>query len=122
MRKHAIWFVTLCVAVSGGCNDRDSQDMQGQMPDVAASESDAGAMDLATTQEVRRRIEADDSLSGTAQSVTIQTDDGVVTLTGPVTDAREKAAIEMIARQTQGVSRVENKLEVEDDVPAVPPI
>ncbi len=48
-----------------------------------------------------------------AKNVKIITQDGVVTLRGPVKSAEEKAMIASVAQKTGGVKRVDNQLEVE---------
>ena len=55
---------------------------------------------------------SDDSLSTTAKNVKIITNDGVVTLRGPVKSEHEKQAIAAKAQQVAGVQRVDNQLEV----------
>jgi hyperosmotically inducible periplasmic protein len=73
------------------------------------SESEA---DRTVTQEIRRAVVADDSLSTLAKNVKIITADGVVTLRGPVENPSEKQAIEAKARQFAGINKVDNQLEV----------
>jgi osmotically-inducible protein OsmY len=73
------------------------------------SESEA---DRTVTQQIRRAVVADDSLSTIAKNVKIITTDGVVTLRGPVQSPHEKAAIEAKARQFAGINQVDNQLEV----------
>jgi hyperosmotically inducible periplasmic protein len=68
--------------------------------------------DLRLTQEIRREVVKDDSLSTKAHNVKIITNDGVVTLRGPVDSAAEKARIQAKAEGVEGVKRVENELEV----------
>jgi hyperosmotically inducible protein len=68
--------------------------------------------DRAITQNIRKALTADDSLSTNAQNVKIVTNDGTVTLRGPVKSAKEKADIEAKAKQVAGVKRVDNQLEI----------
>jgi hyperosmotically inducible periplasmic protein len=68
--------------------------------------------DRAITQNIRKALTADDSLSTNAQNVKIITNDGTVTLRGPVKSAKEKADIEAKAKQVAGVKRVDNQLEI----------
>jgi len=69
--------------------------------------------DIAITKQIRRGVVDRDDLSVNARNVKIVTNDGVVTLRGPVADAREKAVIVMIANQATGVKRVDDQLEAE---------
>ena len=73
------------------------------------SESEA---DRTITQNIRKALTADDSLSTNAKNIKIITNDGTVTLRGPVKSAKEKADIEAKAKQAAGVKRVDNQLEI----------
>ncbi len=55
----------------------------------------------------------DTEMSVNAHNVKIVTQDGRVTLRGPVKDAAEKDAIEKIAVEVAGAGHVDNQLEVE---------
>jgi osmotically-inducible protein OsmY len=90
-----------------GKNVRD-RDGDTQTPDKQSN--DEG--DLEITRRLRREITADDSLSTNAHNVKIITENGIVTLRGPVDSAKEKAAIAAKAQKVQGVKRVENQLEI----------
>jgi osmotically-inducible protein OsmY len=68
--------------------------------------------DIAITQQIRKSVVARKGLSMDAQNVKIITRDGVVTLRGPVKNAQEKAAIAGVSTKTQGVTRVDNQLEI----------
>jgi hyperosmotically inducible periplasmic protein len=73
------------------------------------SESEA---DRTITQNIRKALTADDSLSTNAKNVKIISNDGVVTLRGPVNSQKEKADVEAKAKQVAGVRNVDNQLEV----------
>jgi osmotically-inducible protein OsmY len=68
--------------------------------------------DRTITQNIRRAITGDDSLSTNAKNVKIITNDGTVTLRGPVKSEKEKTEIEAKAKQVAGVKSVDNQLEV----------
>lgn len=68
--------------------------------------------DIKLTQEIRKAVVADDTLSTTAQNVKIITVDGIVTLRGPVKSDEEKAKIATKAEKIAGVGKVKNQLEV----------
>lgn len=68
--------------------------------------------DLKITQRVRQAVMADGSLSFTAKNVKIITQDGKVTLRGPVKTTQERDAIAAAARNVAGVTQVDNQLEV----------
>jgi hyperosmotically inducible protein len=68
--------------------------------------------DLKTTQEIRKAVVADGSLSFTAKNVKIITTGGKVTLRGPVKSAEEREKIAALARKFAGAANVDNQLEV----------
>jgi osmotically-inducible protein OsmY len=73
------------------------------------SESQA---DRTLTQQIRQAVVADKSLSTTAKNIKIITNNGVVTLRGPVKDSHEKEKIEVKAQQIAGTNNIDNQLEV----------
>jgi len=68
--------------------------------------------DLETTRRIRKAIVDDKSLSTYAHNVKIVTENGQVTLTGPVTSAQEQAAVAAKATQVAGSGKVINQTEV----------
>jgi hyperosmotically inducible periplasmic protein len=88
-------------------NERDRNDSTKTAGDQSENEADRKI-----TQEVRKSIVDDDKLSTSAQNVKIITNDGQVTLRGPVKTQEEKKAIESKAKQVAGVKNVENQLEI----------
>ena len=64
------------------------------------------------TAAIRREIMGDNNLSFTAKNVKIITVGTKVTLRGPVKSDQEKAVITALAKQTAGVSEIDNQLEV----------
>jgi osmotically-inducible protein OsmY len=71
--------------------------------------------DLAITQKVRQALMDDDTLSFNAQNVKVVTENGKVTLRGPVESDAEKRAIEAKVRAIGGVSNVDNQLEIKTE-------
>jgi hyperosmotically inducible periplasmic protein len=68
--------------------------------------------DLNLTQQIRKAIMADKSLSTNAKNVKIITANGVVTLRGPVNTPQEKATIEAKAQSIAGAHNVDSQLEI----------
>jgi len=68
--------------------------------------------DLKITQEIRKAVVGDGSLSFTAKNVKIITTNGKVTLRGPVKSADEREKIAAAARKVAGAANVDNQLEV----------
>lgn len=68
--------------------------------------------DLRLTQEVRRIIVSDDSLSPNAKNIKIITRNSVVTLRGVLDNNEERRAINSRIREIRGVRHVEDLTEV----------
>jgi len=68
--------------------------------------------DRTLTQQLRRELMADQSLSTDAKNIKVITSNGVVTLRGPVNTPKEKSTIEAKAQSIAGASKVDNQLEV----------
>ena len=94
-------------ADNSGKNVRDRQDNARTPGDQSNSKSD-----MAITQEVRKAVVADKALSTNAHNVKIITQNGVVTLRGPVKSPEEKDTIAAKAKQVAGVKNVDNQLEI----------
>jgi osmotically-inducible protein OsmY len=92
---------------NSGRNVRDRDDQKKTTGDQSENEADR-----TITQNIRRAVTADDSLSTNAKNVKIITNNGTVTLRGPVKSEKEKAEIEAKAKQVAGVKSVDNQLEV----------
>jgi hyperosmotically inducible periplasmic protein len=71
--------------------------------------------DMSITQQIRKAVVDSDKLSTNAKNIKIITQNGVVTLRGPVKTPEEKATIASVAQKTGGVKRVDNQLEIERD-------
>lgn len=69
--------------------------------------------DKLITRKIRQSLMEDNTLSPNAQNVSIVTENGIVTLKGPILQATEKTAIERKARSVEGVKDVHNHLEVQ---------
>ena len=68
--------------------------------------------DVEITRSIRKVLVDDDALGTNAQNVKVITVDGMVTLRGPVATAEEQTRIATIAKETVGVNRVVNELQV----------
>jgi hyperosmotically inducible periplasmic protein len=68
--------------------------------------------DIDITANIRKRV-VDTKMSVNAQNVKIITQDGKVTLRGPVKSEEEKTQIEKMAHEVAGASNVDNQLEVQ---------
>jgi hyperosmotically inducible protein len=77
-----------------------------------AQEQKENGPDRETTQKIRKAIVADKSLSTYAHNVKIITQNGRVTLKGPVQSEEDKKAIEAKAAEVAGESNVTSELQV----------
>jgi osmotically-inducible protein OsmY len=68
--------------------------------------------DIRIVEQIRREIARAPGLSLTARNIKVVTVSGEVTLKGPVLTSGERERILLIARQTAGVGRVKDELEV----------
>jgi hypothetical protein len=99
-----------------------SQDPQQTPPDNTKQNKDQSSptaddqkmnpADRAITQKIRKAIHEDNALSTYAHNVKIITQDGKVTLRGPVRSDEEKSSIEAKAVAVAGQGNVTNQLEV----------
>ncbi len=88
-------------------NERDSGGRTVTPMDQSENEGDR-----TITQRVRKVVVDNDGLSTNAHNVKIITQNGVVTLRGPVESSQEKNTIVAAAEMTPGVKRVDDQLEV----------
>jgi len=68
--------------------------------------------DRETSKQIRQAIEKDKSISMYGHNVKIITENGMVTLKGPVRSEEEKRAIEAKAAEIAGPDKVADQLEV----------
>lgn len=98
-------------AVDADNTGRNARDSDGNtLTPMDQGESEA---DRTITQQIRKAVVDHDTLSTNAKNVKIITQNGVVTLRGPVKSPEEKAAIASVAQKTGGVKRVDNQIEIE---------
>jgi osmotically-inducible protein OsmY len=72
----------------------------------------APAADRRATEEVRRRIAADETMSPQARQVEVTTSEGVVMLRGAIDSAEERTTLASLAESVPGVRRVEDRLQI----------
>ncbi len=88
-------------------NERDRSNAQ-----PTADQQKENRPDREITRDIRRSITQDKSLSSYAHNIKIISQNGMVTLKGPVRSEDEKSAIEAKAADVVGRERVTNQLEV----------
>jgi hyperosmotically inducible periplasmic protein len=77
-----------------------------------ADQQKENANDRQLTQQIRRAIVKDKSLSSDAHNVKIITQNGAVTLKGAVKSAEEKQTVESKAAEVAGADKVNSELQV----------
>jgi hyperosmotically inducible periplasmic protein len=88
-------------------NERDRNNAE---PTADQQKNDSADRNIA--QQIRQSVVKDKSLSTDAHNVKIISQNGMVTLTGPVRSEQEKSAIETKATAIAGADKVTSQLEV----------
>ena len=88
-------------------NERDRSDAT-----ETSGDQSNGSADLKITQAIRQALMKDSGLSMTAKNIKIITNNGQVTLRGPVKTAQEKAKIDKLAKSAAGGAKVDDQLDV----------
>jgi len=77
-----------------------------------ADQQKENASDREITRQIRRSITQDKGLSTYAKNIKVITQNGSVTLRGPVRSQEEKKSIESKANEVAGAGHVKNELQV----------
>jgi hyperosmotically inducible periplasmic protein len=80
--------------------------------EATADQQKSNRSDRDITQQVRKAIMEDKSLSTYAHNVKVITQNGMVTLKGPVRSEEEKRAIEAKAAEVAGSDKITNEMDV----------
>ena len=121
MKSRLIFSITVLALAICGCNSQNTNDAAQKVSNAAntvvnktsevaqnVNKSAGPALnDAGITAKIKAKILAD-NITGT----TVDTTDGVVTLTGSVGNDEEKAKAEKHAKDTEGVKSVKNELVV----------
>ena len=89
---------------------RNERDRSGETQ-TSGDQSNSSA-DLKITQAIRQALMKDGELSMTAKNIKIITDNGHVTLRGPVKNAQEKAGVDKLAKSAAGGAKIDNQLDI----------
>jgi hypothetical protein len=104
--------VAASVAAQAPDNTKVNRDRQAGA--TSADQQSNAKSDVETTREIRRAIVADKSLSTNAHNVKIITNEGKVTLKGPVMTNEEKQTVESKAGAIAGPANVISHISVKD--------
>ncbi len=113
--------LTVCVSLTAAPSARyqdtqqpaadNTKKNQDQTPPTADQQK-MNAADRTTTQKIRKAIHDDKSLSTYAHNIKVITQDGKVTLRGPVRTEEEKSNLQSKAVSVAGQDNVTNELEI----------
>ena len=92
---------------NSGINKRDARPEE-----LTAAQQSPQKSDVELTRLIRKNIISHHELSTNAHNIKIITQQGSVTLKGPVGSQHEKAIVEKIAREVAGVHNVLNELQI----------
>jgi hyperosmotically inducible protein len=82
-------------------------------PEATADQQKSNAADMKTTKDIRRSVMADKSLSSYAHNIKIISQNGIVTLKGPVrSDAEKKTLVAKAVAVTGSADRVTDEISV----------
>jgi osmotically-inducible protein OsmY len=70
--------------------------------------------DLKITQAIRQALMKDGQLSTTAKNIKVITENGQVTLRGPVKNVQEKARVDQLAKSAAGGAHIVDQLDVNE--------
>ena len=114
MKRLSVGICGLAVCMTAGLAQARSatQDVK-EKTAAAAQKTGAYLSDTEITTTVKSKLLADKAVSGL--KIGVETDNGVVTLTGTVGTAAERAHAANVARHTDGVKRLVDKLTVEKE-------
>jgi len=108
----------LCVGVAGAQQSTSGQDAAPDNTKANRNRSQGAdqqrelASDRVMTQQIRKSIMADKTLSSYAHNVKVITQNGHVTLAGPVRSEEEKSMVAAKAAELAGATNVTNQLQV----------
>lgn len=97
---------------SGDCGNNNCNNRTQSNCSNGAMESSENTGDWQITTKVKSAIMSDSSISGSARFVSVNTTNGVVTLTGKVPTQDDSDRIVSIAKNVRGVMGVNNQMTV----------
>jgi osmotically-inducible protein OsmY len=114
--------LTLCAVFAGlsilGCDSNTNRPITSDRTtspspsSTAPSATNPSATDQALAQRIASSLREDSSLAATAPNITVEVNNGTVTLKGSVNSQQQRSDIESKVRNITGVTQVVNNLEV----------
>ncbi len=112
MKLFSVMLGVVLVQAAGAVPADNSAVNERDRNSLTAQDQGNSAKDLDITRQIRRGVMNRDWLSTYAQNVKIISNDGLVTLKGPVRSQAEKVAVASIARSVVGARNVRNEIEI----------
>ena len=103
--------VSLCLS-SFAAQAPDNTKVNKRDGTATADQQKGNRTDIEITRDIRRAITKDKNLSSYAKNIKIITQNGYVTLRGPVRSEEDKKAIEAKANEVAGATHVKNEIEI----------
>lgn len=114
--------LTLCAVFAGlsilGCDSNTNRPVTSDRTtspspsSTAPSATNPSATDQALAQRIASSLREDSTLAETAPNITVEVNNGTVTLKGSVNSQQQRSDIESKVRNITGVTQVVNNLEV----------
>jgi osmotically-inducible protein OsmY len=114
--------LTLCAVFAGlsilGCDSNTNRPVTSDRTtspspsSTTPSATNPSATDQALAQQIASSLREDSSLAATAPNITVEVNNGTVTLKGSVNSQQQRSDIESKVRNITGVTQVVNNLEV----------
>jgi hypothetical protein len=114
----AVMAASLAAVALGACNRADRQEVRTEGREATATAGQA-VDNAALTTRVKSKLLADDQVKGT--QINVDSENGVVTLTGTVDNPEHVRRAEELAREVDGVQRVQNNLAAGNAAPGLVP-
>jgi hyperosmotically inducible protein len=112
LKRISVVFCGLAVVLmAAGAASAQTAEKAKAKTEAAASKTATVMTDAEITAAVKTKFLADKKVSGL--NINVDTSNGVVTLTGPVSSAAERAQALRLAHHTHGVKKVISKLTIE---------
>ena len=111
-------FLDHCLFLAGTlalCAQAPDNSANNKQQVVTADQQSNAPSDRTITQKIRKALMADKSLSTYAHNVKIITQEGMVTLKGPVKSEDEKQKVVAAATQVVNANKIDNQLTVKSE-------
>jgi len=110
-----IIIIAMVVPASLWAANRNENSRVNKNKETTAQDQSNSSSDVNITSEIRKALTSDDQLSMNAKNAKVITQNGHVTLEGPVSTPQEKFKVEQITKNVVGKNHYTNRLTVSVD-------